>query len=175
MLAARSSHGFTLIEILVVVVIVAIMTGVVVANLPSFSHTADLDREARRLSALFGMLRAEAVSQANEYGFEPDRDKYRFFILNEREGKWQEITEGPFAARTLEDGIVLTAKVESEDLVLDVPDEDDDVKPPPILVLSSGEVTPFQVTLALDASDAQRTLTTDGFSDLAKVTDENER
>ena len=41
--------GFTLIEILVVLFIVSLLTGLVVANLPGFVTTADFEEETQRL------------------------------------------------------------------------------------------------------------------------------
>jgi len=41
--------GFTLIEILVVLFIVSLLTGLVVANLPAFVSQADFEEEAERL------------------------------------------------------------------------------------------------------------------------------
>ena len=41
--------GFTLIEILVVLLIVSIMSGLVIANMPSMTRTADFETEVKRL------------------------------------------------------------------------------------------------------------------------------
>ena len=45
--------GFTLIEILVVLFIVSLLTGLVVANLPAFVSQADFEEEAERLKFVF--------------------------------------------------------------------------------------------------------------------------
>ena len=67
----QGSAGFTLLEILIVLFIVAIMSGVVVANLPSFAQTDDFDTETRRLKTLLDLARLEAQVQTSEFGFKP--------------------------------------------------------------------------------------------------------
>ena len=65
----RSTRGFTLVEILVVVLLISVMAGLVVVNMPSFTQTADFDREARRLELLLQMARTEAVLDSIAFGF----------------------------------------------------------------------------------------------------------
>ncbi|HKI74686.1 MAG TPA: type II secretion system minor pseudopilin GspH [Pseudomonadales bacterium] len=153
--------GFTLIEILVVLFIVSIMTGIVVARLPRFSKTGDLDTEARRLQQLLGMAKQDALLEANEYGFKPEHTGYRFYIYDDAAQKWTPLADRPFQPRQLEDGIQLDAQVEDTDLKLG--DSKNDKAVPPILLLSSGETTPFQLTLSLPAEHLSRTLVADGY------------
>ncbi len=55
----RASRGFTLVELLIVIAIVAIGLGLVAAALPD-GEQARLDEEAERLAALFETARAES-------------------------------------------------------------------------------------------------------------------
>ena len=71
--------GFTLIEILVVVLIVSIMSGIAVTQLPGFVQRGDFDLESRRLKTLLDMAREEALVQATEYGFKPVKEGYAFY------------------------------------------------------------------------------------------------
>lgn len=160
--AMRRSAGFTLIEILVVLFIVSIMTGVVIARMPSFSRTGDLTTEEQRLKQLLEMASQDALLQANEFGFKPARDGYQFYIYDDAEQRWHEMTESPYQARKLDDGIELEAKIEDNDLKLG---GDDAHNPPPILILSSGETTPFDLTLSMPDKGVSRTLEADGFGD----------
>ena len=57
-----AATGFTLIEILVVLLIVSIMSGVVIANLPSLTRSADFDAEVKRLQIVMELAREEALS-----------------------------------------------------------------------------------------------------------------
>ena len=158
----KRQAGFTLIEILVVMVIVSIMTGIVVANLPRFSRTGDLDTEARRLNQLLDMAKQDALLESREYGFKPGHAGYRFYIYDDAANKWTELKDRPFQARTLGDGIQLDATVENTDLKLGDGSED---KAPSILLLSSGETTPFHLTISMPSEGVSRTLVANGYGD----------
>jgi len=160
---ARRAGGFTLIEILVVLFIVAIMSGVVVANLPSFAQSGDFDTETQRLKTLLDLLRLESQIQDNEYGFKPGREGYEFAVLDPQAGRWRSLTEKPFGPRTLAPGLRLSVKV--EDMGFSLGEALESNSPPPIMILSSGEMTPCELTLS-DADELSRTLLTDGYGDL---------
>ena len=156
----KRTMGFTLIEILVVLFIVSIMSGIVVANLPRMTRTGDLDTEARRLDALLSMARQDALLEANEYGFMPERNQYRFYVYDDMAGQWKLITESPFQTRHLSSELALTATVENSPLKLEGKGKD---KMPPILLLSSGETTPFHLTLSMPSANRSETLVANGY------------
>ena len=64
------SRGFTLLEVLIVLFIVSLMTGIVVVSLPSFTQSDYFDRESQRIRVLIRMLSEEAVTQSNDYGLQ---------------------------------------------------------------------------------------------------------
>ncbi len=161
---ARQS-AFTLIEILVVMFIVSVMTGLAIANLPSFVRTGDLDVESDRLATLLEMAREEALQSAEEYGFRADRTGYTFLIFDDIKGEWQELEARPFQPRLLSDGIEIQLRVEDNDITL-LSEEGEEQREPPVLLLSSGETTPFELTLAMPAERTERTLVADGYNRL---------
>ena len=66
-------------------------------------------------------------------------------------------------------GMKLELFVEHSDFIPASDDEDEEDglgKGPPVLLTSSGETTPFELTLSDDDDELSRTLETDGFSDL---------
>lgn len=158
----KGHAGFTLIEILVVLFIVSIMAGIVVAHLPRMSRTGDLDTEARRLQALLGMAKQDALLEANEYGFKPEPTGYGFYVYDDAAQQWNALTQPPFQERKLEEGLVMDATVEDNPLKMG---DDKDKSAPPILLLSSGETTPFQLTLSMPDAGKSRTLVADGYGD----------
>jgi len=162
-------HGFTLIEILVVMFIIAIMTGIAVIKLPSFTVTDDFDTESRRLLAVLQMARDEDLYQADELGFRPERHGYRFFVYDDVKQSWTELAESPFSSRQLPDDVELDLEVEGDALTLSPEDGDDDGsgRTPPVLILSSGEITPFRLRLRSPAHDLSETLVSDGYGDFA--------
>ena len=164
-------HGFTLIEVLVVLFIISLMTGLALVNLPSFTQTDEFDQEAARLSAVLTMIRDEAVMQSKEYGFRTGTDSsgayYSFAEFDDRSQSWRQLTIPPYAERALP--AQLRLKLQVEDNVLQLTSDDS----PPVLILSSGEVTPFslQISHASDTS-LQQQLTTDGYSSIDWSVDE---
>ena len=160
-------YGFTLVEILVVLIIISVMSGVVVTSLPSSFRNGDFDEEALRLKTVMEMVREESLTQASEYGFDTDKDSYSFFIYDEFEQNWKQLENKPFKERKLSEGIILRTRIEDTELILTRDEEEEETVPnaPRILLLSSGEMTPFELTIAR-GREQSRTLISDGYGDL---------
>lgn len=85
----RRDGGFTLVEIMVVMVIIGITLGMVSVNvLPS--PRQDLQAEARRLSLLLQLARDEAIVRNRPITFEATPERYHFLVRNET--RWDLIT-----------------------------------------------------------------------------------
>lgn len=164
---SRRRKGFTLLEVLVVLFIVSVMTGITVINLPGFAQTDVFDYESDRLKAVIGMLREDAIMQSNEYGLQVQRPDagdnygYEFYVYDAEYQDWQALTELPFSSRSLPEEFVLSLKVEGDDVQLQSEEA------PPVLILSSGEVTPFTLLVShRDNATLNRTLESNGYSDV---------
>ena len=160
-------QGFTLLEVLIVLFVVSIMTGIAVISLPTFTQTDSFDHESERLKAVVRMLGEEAVLQSNDYGFEinlPEAGShfgYSFYLYDARYEEWQLLMEPPFNSRELPAEIRLFLEVEGK--TLDFLAED----APPVLILSSGEITPFDLRMSHAGNRVlEKTLTSDGYSDV---------
>ena len=164
----NQASGFTLVEILVVLIIVSVMSGIVVTSLPSSFQNSDFDEESLRLKTVIELIREESLTRASEYGLNTDKDNYSFFVYNEIEQNWTQLNTKPYAKHKLGYGILLKTTIEDNELILtDEEDEESSVSNAPrILLLSSGEMTPFEITIAL-GRDKTRTLVSDGYSELA--------
>ena len=84
----NQAPGFTLVEILVVLIIVSVMSGIVVTSLPSSFQNSDFDEESLRLKTVIELIREESLTRASEYGLKTDKDNYSFFVYNEIEQNW---------------------------------------------------------------------------------------
>lgn len=74
-----TARGFTLLELLVVLVIVGVMLGVVSFNaMPSSQQV--LENEARRIALLLQLARDEAIVRNSAVAFEADSERYRFLL-----------------------------------------------------------------------------------------------
>ena len=86
---ARGARGFTLVEVMVVMVLIGIMLGLVSLNaIPS--PRQDLQKEAQRIALLLQLARDEAIVRNRLVAFEADSDNYRFLVRNET--RWDPVT-----------------------------------------------------------------------------------
>ena len=78
----RAAGGFTLVELMVVMVIIGITLGLVSLNaIPSPQQ--HLQNEAQRLALLLQLARDEAIVRNRLVAFEADGERYRFLVRNE--------------------------------------------------------------------------------------------
>lgn len=78
--AQRPAHGFTLLELLVVLVIIGITLGAVSLNaLPGERQI--LQNDAQRIALLLQLARDEAIVRNRPIAFEAEADRYRFLVM----------------------------------------------------------------------------------------------
>ncbi len=164
---AFACAGFTLIEVLVVMVIIGCLAGLAVISSGIAGPSRELRSEADRLAGLIGVLADEAVLDNREYGLRLERDGYQVYFYDETGGRWQALSDG---ARQLPEWAELSFELEGEPLVLPAPAGDEktskDARPPvpQLIILSSGELSPFRLELGERRKDGLRLqLSSDGF------------
>jgi len=88
--AKPRTRGFTLIEVMVVMVIIGIVLGMVSLNaIPS--PRQNLEAEAQRLALLLQLARDEAIVRNRLVAFEGDAQQYRFIVRND--AVWEPLTK----------------------------------------------------------------------------------
>jgi len=153
----RRSAGFTLIEVMVVVLIMGITVSLAVLTMGS--GEAPVQTEARRLQTLLGLVREESILQGRNLGLRFNADGYEFFVLGTTQ--WAAL-EGDtlLRSRELPDGLRLELEAEGERLQFFPSGDDDDKKEQPdepqVFFLASGEVSPFSIILRPFDGDALR-------------------
>lgn len=97
-------NGFTLVELLVVLVIVSLAAATVMLTIPRGRD--DLELEARRLAARIAFARDEATVTGRPMALRPTADGYAFEV---RDGsRWRTLGEPPFRPVSWRDGAVLS-------------------------------------------------------------------
>jgi general secretion pathway protein H len=149
------ARGFTLLEILVVMVIVAVLTTVGMISVGTLGADRGLDDEVERYSDVVAAAVEQAQLEGRDFGVHFAPDGYRVLAYAADRDRWEALAddrlyefhrwpEGVRAALSLEGRIV-------------PPEPPRDAAPlvPQVLLFSSGDVSPYVVTLVREGSDAR--------------------
>lgn len=146
-----SQQGFTLIEILVVIFILGISAMILVPNIGNQDQVIAKE-EAKRFLKVMKLAQERALFQGIELGLKVEPERYLF--MQYQAGKWQEIEGNTFAARKRPPAVKYALSVEG-DLTLQTltPQKDKKIETPQILILSSGEMTPFVMAFVTNTQE----------------------
>ncbi len=150
--------GFTLIEILVVVVIIATILSITLLSFGVLGNDRILRTEGQRVAALIELAQDDAVMQGREFALEFMTAGYRFVEYDALTGQWFEIPgDDTLRLRTLAEDLELELYLEDKRVVLDsdsmslegnadgLDSVATDNYSPHLLVYSSGDTTPFEL------------------------------
>ena len=182
MLRGGSTHskkaGFTLLEVMLVLLLIGLAAGFVMFNAFGASKSDLLKSQAQRLQVIVDMASDFAVLNQQQLGvrFEQQKNEYYFVYLDD-EDEWQRIEEDIYSTYTLPEPF--TYELNLDDLPWDVEDrlfdrelfdenlsvsdagveigneEEKKLPPPQILIMSSGEITPFVLSFNYEGDDGE--------------------
>jgi general secretion pathway protein H len=169
------SKGFTLVEILVVVVIMAFVISIAVLSVGTAGRDSQLDEESRRLDGLIGLLHDRAALEGRDFGLRIEPSAYEFLSYDSARDRWVPLSrDGEFRRRSLPKGVSFQLELDSQQVVLKPIDpnlsSDADEARPQIAVAASGEGTPFRLTLVREGSTAKASVGGDVLGKLTLVT-----
>lgn len=148
-LRRRAAQGFTLIEVLLVVVLIGVLMGVAVVSLNPEDPSRRLLRERERLQAQIQYARLVAESDQIEVGIRLHAEGYEFLRFRQSDRVWLPMTDDTVLKPHKAPGIdlvwrdsVATAKPAA------VTSTAEGVRQPDLLLLSSGEATPGVISLS---------------------------
>ena len=150
MTSKKYLQGFTLIEVLVVIVIISIILGLAVININPSSPTEKLQTEAARLARLIELAGEEAVLSSQHIGIQLSDNGYRFMVY--RDNDWKELEDKFLKSYHLPEEIEFTLLM--EEVKIDTGDDNKNKERPNILAFSNGELTPFEITLRSQQHEA---------------------
>ena len=132
----RGCRGFTLIEMLTVIVVISVVAGMIQVVV-SMSPGREARQQAHHFLQLLQSTRESAVLEGREYGLRLDSDNYQ--LMRVEQSVWRRL--GP--AHRLPAGLFMSLEQEGQPLVLS-----DHPGHPQILLLSSDEFSPFTLRLS---------------------------
>lgn len=153
--------GFTLLEILLVLLLLSISAMIVVPNLPS-DQRDDAKQEAERFYQLVQLWSEQALLSGQTLGLRVSDDKYDLLRLGAKE--WEPAEKMRTSTEvTLPEGITLDLEVSGfvaeEDRLFDrdslfdeemFAEEEDKPKPPQVVLMGNGEIIPFSLTFLVE-------------------------
>lgn len=142
LITAKTGKGFTLLEILVVVFIIGIVLSMVVISINP-DKGEELKTEADRFITLVSLATQESIMLSKEYALDLSHDGYSFLAFEDQQ--WTAAEGDIFRTRTLPQGVYMDVYLEGEKY--DFEDAEEEERNPRIFLLSSGEMTPFEIVL----------------------------
>lgn len=160
MFGMRHTRGFTLIEILVVIVIVGTVLSIVVMSTGLVPEDEEILTERTRLTALMETVQDEAMMQGREFGLEIMTSAYRFVEFDPMTRQWMDVPgDELYRLRELPEGIEFELYIDDKRVKLiddpqEISDDDDDTRAPAantyvphLYIFASGEATAFEIRL----------------------------
>jgi general secretion pathway protein H len=163
----KRAAGFTLIEMMLVLVLLATSAVAVIISLPE-SKDDKVKDEAARFYQLVQLLGEDALLNGVDYGIRIERHRYQFLELTRND--WQPIKESKFFTE-VDVGEDINLRVEiggyswqdkdrlfkpgslfDEDMFAEQTDKNK-IKPPQVVVMASGEYTPFTLDFEVDGQN----------------------
>lgn len=182
--ASAFSKGFTLVEIMLVMVVMSLMASLLVVSI-SNNPLNELEDQAKRLQAVLQMGQDEAVFQGVELALalveeSVDSPKgYQFLFFDVDNQSWNPMVGKPFGFYELEEPLVIDIELLTKNSSDQFQQQIERIKSqsvalvdaskslqPSLLMLSSGEMTPFAITLSHQDVDKTMQVVSDGLSSI---------
>ena len=149
----RRDAGFTLIEILVVIVIIAVLTSIAVLSIGVLGKDRGLETEGERYSDVAAAATEQAQLEGRDFGIRFGATEYEVLTYVTRRQRWESVADDRlYAIHELPAGV--TARLEIEGKLIQFADDKPGApRVPQVLMYSSGDVSPYRLSFARDGSD----------------------
>ena len=155
LLCAKRQTGFTLFEIIIVVMIIAVSLTFATISIGN-PQSKRIKQTSERITSLLQLAREQAIFNSQDYALSIWQSGYAFYTLNET--GWVALTgERIFRARSLPAGLEFSLYLDGLKVIL----AQEDKSKPQIFITSDGEFSPFK----LEITDRQEWLFTISFDE----------
>jgi len=159
----RSERAFSLIELLVVIALIGIFLTAITLSLGGDRRGDELAEESQRFQALLEMAHEQAMLCSEEWAVQIEPDRYQFLQLINNE--WLPVeNDRLLRPRDFAKGTELDLELEGREARLAVVEEG---YKPTLLLLSSGEITPFNAVFLADDTERRFRVTGDLLGELS--------
>jgi len=159
--------GFTLFELMLVIMLMGLIVSTV--KFPNLTQEPfdQIDQESKKVAALINLASEYAVLNNALLGFSVTETSYAFLRFNGQ--SWEKIEEPPFSLTELEENIKMELTLDGlewqgqnllsavkwidEEVLEEASEQTDEEKKlafPQIFILSSGEISPFDLDISYD-------------------------
>lgn len=146
----RVNRGFTLIEILIVIVIIGITVGFAVIAYGDFGAGRRLQFAAEHLVNTLKLAQQQAILEHSTLGLRIDNSGYQILKFYTVRSQWAPISnKGIFKQTSFPQHTVIRLKTNVKT----------PLGAPPILIHSTGDMTPFTLSLGTSQNEALNTIT----------------
>ena len=148
-----STRGFTLLEIMVVVVTISILSSYVMLSLQGRDKSIQFKNEAKRLNHIIALAREEAILNSEIFGLRFRKNCYGFMLRKNNE--WKAFNNRIFGPHEIPPGIEFQLLISDVNTPLPL---DEPPKTPQITIWPSGEVSPFELKIKSTTIQSSYTL-----------------
>ena len=170
----RQAFGFTLLEILLVMVLLSLTAIVVVPTLPQKSDTEAKD-EANRFYQLIQLWTEQSLIESKTMGVRVEDDRYRLMALKGNDWEYVQAKKRLATDISMPEGVELEIEVDglgndedqlfSRESLFDetmfVEEEEEVIEPPQLVLMGNGEILPFTLLVLADGKEQWRVTGTD--------------
>jgi general secretion pathway protein H len=158
-LRSRACQGFTLLEVMVVLVLIGIIFSFAMLSVSRSDLDEAMKRETRRLATLIGLANDEAVIRGQEFAIHFSETGYDFLVL-QLEGWRKPQDDRLLKSYQLPKGMHVHIEVEGDPPGLDKQaKKTEETRTPQVYLLSSGEMTPFSAIFEAEGARVRYHLT----------------